>query len=105
MQTARLATKLAASGKATGQYLDVMLTEAENTAGAAEQTFAAVQPPTRTADRLRGQLLVVLGECDDVLSQLRIEVRRDNLAALDKVGSGLDPLNTQLTEFVTAHQA
>ena len=104
VQSARLAAGLAASGKATGQYAVVVLTEAEEQAGAATQTFGSVQPPSRASDRLRGQLSVVLGECSDTLSQLRIEARRGNLAALGPLARGLEPLSTQLTGFAEAHQ-
>jgi hypothetical protein len=105
VQSARLATRLAAGDKATKQYLDVVLTESESGAGAAEATFLSVQPPTSGSDRLRDQLSVLLAHASDVLGQLRIEVRRGNLDRLPVIGAELDPLTKQLTDFAKAHEA
>jgi hypothetical protein len=104
VQSARLVTKVAAAGKATGQYVDVMLTESETTVGETQTTFEGVQPPSPQSGQLRDQLSVLLGQATDVLATLRIEARRGNLARLGQLGAPLDPLTEQLTEFAQAHQ-
>jgi ABC-type transporter Mla subunit MlaD len=104
VQSARLATKAAAAGKATTQYLEVVLTEAETAGSAVEGTFLSVQPPTARSDDLRDQLSVLLAHASDVLAKLRIEVRRGHLGRLATIGAELDPLTKQLTEFAEANQ-
>jgi hypothetical protein len=104
VQSARLATRLAGADKATEQYLDVVLTDAETAAGAPEATVLSVQPPTPHSDDLRDQLSVLLGHASDVLAKLRIEVRRGHLGRLATIGAELDPVARQLTEFAEASQ-
>jgi hypothetical protein len=84
-------------------YLSVLLGESEEDASANQDTFASVQPPSAASDDVRSETLDVTGNAVDVLSELRIRVRRgegaelaDTLPHLRRMARQLDRLATKL---------
>jgi hypothetical protein len=98
-QTARLAVRAQIDGKATAPYLSVILGEAEDNVGSVQTTFDSVQPPDARADKLRAAVDGYLGQADQVLSALRIAVRRGQLDQLARIGSPLAKLVAEMNRF------
>jgi alkanesulfonate monooxygenase SsuD/methylene tetrahydromethanopterin reductase-like flavin-dependent oxidoreductase (luciferase family) len=97
--TARLAADAAGHGKATANYVSVVLGEAEDDASAAQATFDSYQPPSAAADKLRGDVDDTLTKAIDGLSALRITARRGQLDRLPKIAAELGPVATTLEQI------
>lgn len=104
VQTARLGARVGTNGDAFGPYISVLLSEAEEGAAHAHETFDSVQPPDAHADRLRRQLGTLLNESDDHLSELRIAARRGELGRLSRLALPLRSLARKLDRFVSRHE-
>jgi hypothetical protein len=100
VQTARLAIRAAAAGKASARYLAVLLSSAETTVSDITGTFDSIQPPSTSSDDLRDALGKTLSDAEDTLAMLRIEVRRGHLDTLESTGAPLDASAAQLSAFV-----
>jgi hypothetical protein len=103
VQTAALAVDAAAHAKATAAYLSVVLVQAEDTASSVQGTFDSVQPPGVRADELRSNLDDILQDALDVLSDLRIAVRRGELEQLSGKSADLMHVATELRKFHDEH--
>ena len=99
LSTARLAADAAGRGKATSNYVSVVLGEAEEDASAAQATFDSYQPPSAAADKLRTDLDSTLSDAIDGLSALRITARRGQLDRLPKISEQLGPVATTLEQI------
>ena len=89
VESARLVSKLGAEGKAFAPYVSLQLSEAETDAGSVITAYASVQPPSRSADRLRSEALDVLDAAHAQLEELRIAAFR---AELDELSELVEPL-------------
>jgi len=98
-QTALLAVHAQTKGNAPGTYLSVILGEAEEHVGTAQNQFDSVQPPNTQADQLRGALDNLLSQASDVLSALRIAARRGQLDQLAKIAQPLEKLSKKLDQI------
>ncbi len=103
VETARLAARAGASGKAFGPYVSVLLSEAEGGLGHAQETFLGIQPPDRKADALRGRLDALLSQSQNHLAALRISARRGELSRLDRQARPLERLAGQFNRFLESH--
>jgi hypothetical protein len=104
VQTARLATTQALSGRLTEPYLDVVLSNAENDAGSVQTAFDSIQPPDDpAADTLRQQLDGLLSGGTDGLAQLRILARRGDRPRLAKTNNDLAKVALALRQFSQEH--
>lgn len=99
LTTARLAADAAAQGKATANYVSVVLSEAEQDASAAQATFDSYQPPSPAMDKLRGDLDTSLADAVDGLAALRITARRGQLDQLGEISRQLGPVGTTLAQI------
>jgi hypothetical protein len=97
--TARLAADAAGHGKATANYVSVVLGEAEDDASAAQATFDSYQPPSAAADKLRVDVDETLTKAIDGLAALRITARRGQLDRLPKIAAELGPVATTLEQI------
>lgn len=61
-----------------------------------------VDPPSSSQDRLRDQVLSLLGDADDALAHTRIALRRNDRSALR---SALDELDTSTSQLSRAREA
>jgi len=104
VRTAELAVDVAGRDRAFPPYVSVVLSDAEDEAGAAASTFASVQPPGESSDRLRDELGDLLDAADDALSAARIAARRDDGDALAAQAGPLNRIGDQLDTFVAAHE-
>ena len=104
VRTAELAVDVAGRDRAFPPYVSVVLSDAEDEAGAAASTFASVQPPGESSDRLRDELGDLLDTADDALSAARIAARRDDGDALAAQAGPLNRIGDQLDTFVAAHE-
>jgi hypothetical protein len=99
LQTALLAAEAAGNGKATANYVSVILGEAETDASAAQATFDSYQPPSAAADKLRKDVDDTLSDAIDGLTALRITARRGQLDRLPKIARELEPVSTTLEQI------
>jgi hypothetical protein len=104
VETARLAVAGAEDGDATGQYLSVVLHEAEVDATGAEGAFSSIQPPDRRADELRDELETLFQDAVDTLAKLRIAARRTELEALSGIAEPLAETSEKLDRFIEEHR-
>jgi len=104
VQTALLTVQAAGKRRAPRQFLDVLLTDAESTLADIQASFEGVQPPEPDADQLRSDLGDLLSRAGDVLSTLRIEVRRGRLGALPETAGPLTGLHDKLEAFAEEHR-
>jgi hypothetical protein len=99
--TTRLGISALEQKQAFDPYLSVLMSEAEEDAGAARQSFDAVQPPGASSDEVRDQVHEVTDEAIDLLSEARIAIRRedhDAVLALDAPLAGVSERLKQLSE-------
>ncbi|MDQ1711114.1 MAG: hypothetical protein QOE45_564 [Frankiaceae bacterium] len=95
-QTALLGVETAERGKAYQPYLSILLRDAEDEAGWAQEALDTVQPPSGAADEMHDQVADIVSEVVDVLRELRVEVRRGHLAALPGIAAPLRDLADRL---------
>lgn len=99
VETARLAVDATAHDRATGPYLSVLLSQAEEQATSVQSTFDSIQPPNGGADRLRDDVDGLLQQAVSVLGDLRIAARRGDRDGITSHGSALADLSKQLEDF------
>src|SRR3954465_15583098 len=80
--TAQLGITALDDGDAFDPYLSVLFGEAEEDAGAARQSFDAVQPPGASSDEGRDQVPGGPDDAIDLLSEARIAIRREDHEAV-----------------------
>src|SRR4051794_6315579 len=96
--TALLAADGAGDGKLSGNYVSVILGEAETDASAAQATFESYQPPSAAADQLRNDVDDLVSDAVDGLTALRITARRGQLDRLPTIAKQLKPVATALEQ-------
>jgi hypothetical protein len=96
VSTALLAVEAARRHHATGNYLSVLLGNAEKDASSVQSQFDGVQPPSVKADAMRARLDALLSQAVDGLAQLRITARRGQLDRLPEVGAPLHEVHDEL---------
>lgn len=97
--TADKTARAAGRGKVTSPLASVILSEAESAAGGAEATFAGLQPPSRSAQKVRQELLDMGDEAASLLADLRIAARRGHLDRLPSLAEDVPELADKLKEF------
>lgn len=103
VNTARLVAQAASRGDAYERYVRTALTDAEDTAGGAEATFGAIQPPDERSDALRDELLDIVADATDVIAELRIASRRGQLSRLASIAEPLAEVAHRLEVFSEQH--
>jgi hypothetical protein len=82
LRTGELAARTRLAGRSTWPFCDVVVTDAESSAGSVESTFSSRQPPTRGSDPLYDRTSRQLADSLDLLTDLRIAVRRRDVASV-----------------------
>jgi hypothetical protein len=104
VSTTSLAARSGATAQAWGAYLSVLVSEQEDGLNGVAGTFASIQPPDARADALRDQLNPILADAIDHVTDVRIAIRRGQLADLDRVAAPLAGDERKLRDFIEAHQ-
>jgi hypothetical protein len=100
VQTARLAARMGARGKAFGPYVSVVLSESDVAVTKAQGVFDSVQPPDDRADAIRSRLGALLTRSSDAVARLRITARRGELERLEREARPLQRLAARLQTFI-----
>ena len=95
LSTADLAVRTQLAGEAWWPYTDVVVTAAEGTVSTVEQTFASRQPP-RTTGPLYVHTGDALGRAADLVTDLRLAVRREDTAELRRLLRDVRPVLRRL---------
>ena len=90
VRTARLAAQTQLDGHAWWRYTDVVVTDAETTAGTIEDTLGSRQPPLTTVEPTYRKTVEQLSDAADLVTDLRIAVRRHDEAAIRDLLPRLD---------------
>jgi len=89
-ETVRLMATSASDGNAIGPYVSGVVSEAEDAANKAQDTFDSIQPPDEKADHLRDQVDDVFSSTTDHITDVRVAARRGQLDTLAEVARPLD---------------
>jgi hypothetical protein len=103
VESARLFVETGARGRAFAPYLSIAIAEAEKDASGAAGAFDSMQPPDHESDQIREELDALLTEATSVISELRIAVRRGQLADLVSIARPLAELSKKLDRFLEEH--
>jgi hypothetical protein len=99
-----LGADAASKHKATGPYLSVLIGSAEKDDLSVQSTFDSVQPPSSTADDLRGTVDDLLSSATTGLQNMRIAVRRGELDQLPDLADALRKTLDELRYFADRYQ-
>ena len=99
-ESTRLTVEVASDGRGPGPYVSLRMREAETSADGVIASFAAVQPPSTSADRVREELLRVLEDTSSVVADLRIAAYRNELDRLPELAEPLEELVPRLEHFM-----
>jgi hypothetical protein len=100
VNTAVVALEAAGEGRVPSTTLDVLLSEAEDDASGADETFRAIQPKGRSSDEVRRRLVDLDAEALDTLEESRIAARRGDAERYDSLRSTLNAAAAELDAFV-----
>lgn len=90
-RTGALVLRARLEGKVTNAYADTVITDGESAIGPIEDSFGNVDPPGPRDDRLRNDVMSLLGDTSDAFATARISVRRGDVGQMRTAA-------TQLTE-------
>jgi hypothetical protein len=97
LRTVSLATKVQLDGDAWWSYTDEIVTASEKTVGTVESTFTSRQPPTRATDRVYDKTSTALAAASDLVTRMRIAVRRHDEPEVSSLRQRIPDLVAQLT--------
>ena len=104
VETVRLAAQAGADGKAFGAYLGVLVSDQEDALSGVQGTFGSIQPPTARSDDVRDDLDELLSSALDHITDVRIAIRRGQLAELDDTAKPLQDDAKGLRRFLEEHK-
>jgi hypothetical protein len=104
VETVRLAAETGSDDHAFGPYLSVLVSEQEDGLSELQGTFGSIQPPDERADALRDELDAILTDAVGHVTDVRIAVRRGELATLDDTAEPLAADAALLDAFIAEHQ-
>jgi hypothetical protein len=104
VETVRLAATAGAEGKGTGPFLGQVVSDQEEALAGVQGTFGSIQPPDGRADELRSTLDELLTSALGHVVDVRVAIRRGQLAGLDEVAAPLRDDADRLRAFVEAHR-
>jgi hypothetical protein len=104
VETVRLAAQAGADGNGTGPYLGQVVSEQENALSGVQGTFGSIQPPDSRADQLRAELDELMSDALEHVVDVRIAIRRGDLAGLADTAAPLAADADGLRAFAEAHR-
>ncbi|MEY2471639.1 MAG: hypothetical protein QOK28_968 [Actinomycetota bacterium] len=105
VQTARMAAQTASKGNSFGPYIGTVASESEDAASGLQGTFDSIQPPDARADNLRTRLDKLIADAVTHLADLRVSLRRGELADATKTARPLRKDFKRLSAFVDEHKS
>jgi hypothetical protein len=104
LQTALVVVQAGQRGRVTQSYLEIILSQSEDSFSSIQNSFDSIQPPdTARADQLRDGLDKLLSDGSDGLGQLRILGRRQDGAQLAAEAKKLGATADGLEKFAKGH--
>jgi hypothetical protein len=100
VETTLLGLQAADENRATLPYLSRLVGDVEGDALAAQSAFASVQPPDGASDELRAELLGHVNDAVDALADVRIALRREDVAAALSHEDDLRAVSDALAAFI-----
>lgn len=97
-RTGSLVLQARLDGKVTNAYADTVVTGNESAIGPIEASFGNVDPPGADEDRLRTEVMGLLGDTADAFASARISVRRDDVTQMRAAAAELAELADQMDE-------
>lgn len=104
VETVRLAAAAGADGNATGPYLGQVVSDQEEALSSLQGTFGSIQPPEDRSDQLRTELDDLLSASLEHITDVRVAIRRGELAELGTTAHPLDADADALRSFVEDHR-
>jgi Na+-transporting NADH:ubiquinone oxidoreductase subunit NqrC len=98
-QTVLMVADLLEHDRALNPYSASVISDAEDDATSAQQTFDSRQPPDEASDKLRQQADKTLEDVVSAITDARVAARGDDLAALRQAASDLKDLITDLQKL------
>lgn len=98
LQTVDLAVRTQLRGDAWWSYTDVTVTAAEHAVSTIEGTLTSRQPPPGT-DRVYRRTSDALAAATDLVTEVRIAVRREDEAELARLSEEIPPLVSELEKI------
>lgn len=89
--------------RAFAPSVSVAISEAQRDAVSAADTFSTIQPPDSRSDRLRRELERVLQRATNLLTDLLIAARREDLPGMRRAAIALVDVADRLDRFVEGH--
>jgi len=97
-RTGALVLQSRIDGQVTNAYADTVVTEGESAIGPIEDSFGNVDPPGSGEDRLRTDVMSMLGDTADAFASARISVRRDDTARMHSSATKLTELADRMED-------
>ena len=104
VESVRVIVETAGQDRAFVHFADVMVTDVESDLSGIDSAFMSRQPPTEASDALREQVATMLQEASDAIQDVRIALRRGDVAAARKAAEPLPRLSERLQAFAEAHR-
>jgi len=99
LQTVDLAARTQLGDHAWWSYTDVVVTSSEDSMSAIEGTFDSRQPPTVDTDAVYQRTTKALSDAADLVTAMRISVRRHDTASLRRQTAQIAPLVRRLNRL------
>jgi hypothetical protein len=105
VRTVELAVQAAGEDDAFGPYLARVISQAEDDASSALNSFETVQPPSEDADQLRDEVDEIASDAISHLAEARIAIRRGDIESLTDLADVLTRAGDDLEQFGEDHAA
>ncbi|MBM7790353.1 hypothetical protein [Tenggerimyces flavus] len=103
VESVRMIVETVSRDQAFLPFANVFVTDVEADLGGVDAAFMSRQPPTEESDKLRHQVGTMLQQATDAIEDVRIAIRRGDLAAIENAAEPLPKLSEQLDAFAKAH--
>jgi hypothetical protein len=97
-RTGALVLQARLDGKVTNAYADTVVTDSESAIGPIEDSFGNVDPPGPGDDRLRDEVMSLLGDAADAFATARLSVRRDDVDQMRSAATELTDLADKMED-------
>jgi hypothetical protein len=103
IETVRLAAEASSRHGLPTNPIDVLISEQEDILGAVVGTFSSVQPPDAEMERLRDEVLDLLGDAQSHLEDARIAYRDNEVEAAERAIEAAEPTSKRLDDIASRY--